>query len=528
MHRILEESSVLYAPFRSRKKKNLMLDQNDYYKEKFKELRLEKRQTDYKYAISKLKGNCKVIGTHNTNICVCEGPNLTYCYIRKEHFEDDLNDEEKEECYRKIKKFVNSIPKAHRILKEWDESFQTVNKNFYTDIIFPIDAPCFNDLHNAVDKFHEILYSKDTPTPLQPTYNPTLNYNFEGQPAPKEVVDFLYQLCDGNIKNLQNLAKFSYKLIFEPNDCLSTVILANEEIHEPLREYFDLLSYPRFNTWYDELFWTDFKTLRLKEVRVAFLEHELKKDLPIILIKGDTIYKVGEAHSFFNKLFTGKKIHIDSPYFDDELIIKNSLPLIYVTKDEKKYRSILNLYNKIKNIKIETTKLGVPEKSSKSAEWLRNEFLCIGNANAETAVSFKLDHDMIVQKFLKICCVFGKNRNCSKQELYEAYKKYFEYCYPNEKHLGPIVFGRKVKEIKHERIEEYKPHVKKKGPYVWRFRYIGIKENYIELYQSEPEQRPEKIEKEKFEILLNELVKEAFKEAQLNKRRVAETIDVKH
>jgi hypothetical protein len=276
--------------------------------------------------------------------------------------------------------------------------------------------------------------------------------------------------------------------------------------------------------------WKDFKTLYSKEAHTTFLELQLKKDLPLILVKGETIYKTGHTHSFFNKLFTGKKLPIDSPYFDDELIIKNSLPLIYVTNDKEKYRTMLNLYNKLNSIKIDTIELNVPEKYFESADWLRREFLCIGQntakINTKLSIRYEVDQDMVIEKFLKTCCSFGKDKNCSKQDLYEAYKNYFKHCYPDEEYLGPIVFSKRVKKIKHEDIEEYRPHEKKKGPYLRCFKYIGIKENYSELYKDEPVHEHVKSEKENFEIMLNQLVDETFKNIHFNKRVVSKTIDI--
>ena len=56
---------------------------------------------------------------------------------------------------------------------------------------------------------------------------------------------------------------------------------------------------------------------------------------------------------------------------------------------------------------------------------------------------------------------------------------------------------------------------------------MGLKENYFELYKDEPVQMREETEKEKFEVMLNNLVKETFKDVSLDTRNVKETVDNK-
>lgn len=516
--------------FKKEKKISLINEQNNYYNEKLDELRLEKKYEEYKYAISMLKENYIIHGTYNTNICVYDKANMHTRYIKKEYFNDNLNDEEKEECYKKIKEYANIIPKAERLLREWSHSLTLISQNYYSDITLSTNAPCYAYLNHAICRVNSVSFSQNIPTPLQIGTFPKLNEKIEAIYASKEIVDFLYPLCDGDIKKLQELAKLSYNIIYNPTSCLSTVILASQEIHEPLKKYFDILAHSHFKNCYDELFWTDLKTLNLKEVRAAFLELELEKSFPFILVTGKTIYKIGESHAFFNKLFTGKPIPIDSPYFNDELIIKNTLPLIYITHDIEKYKTILNLYDTSVHIKINATEISVPDKFSASAEWLRREFLCIGlkqiKTNSKINVSSKIDHEAIVKNFLRICCSCGKNQICTKQELTDAYENYFKHFYPNEKSLGPIVFRKLVQKIKHNRIEECRPHGKRKGPYLTCFKYIGVKENYTELYQNEPVPTQETINRDKFEILLNKLVDETFKDVTFNKRKVKETVDI--
>ena len=387
---------------------NLMKEQSVYYSNKFQELNLSKRFNDYKIAFSKLKDEYKSLFTYNENICVQNTANHQTSYIRKEHFQDHLSDIEKEHYYHKIKKFIMAVSRGNRLLTEWEESLQYVNETFYKEMIMPPDSLSFNLLHETryiLNSFRALA-----PQPLQPTTPPLLNHNFEYNPPSKDVVDFLYQLCDGNITELKKLAEFSYNIIHNPESCLSTVILADEKIHEALREYFDLLAYPRFRNFTEELCWTSFNTLRLKEVRAVFLELEYKRNPPIVLVKENTIYTMGASYSYFKRLLTSKKIRIDSPYFDDELIIKNTLPIIYITSDEGKYKTMQNMY-KSKEFKLFSKSLDSIERSSKSADWLRNEFLCIGKKsvpiNKKITDIYKLDDEEIVTMFtiLYICFV---------------------------------------------------------------------------------------------------------------------------
>ena len=56
---------------------------------------------------------------------------------------------------------------------------------------------------------------------------------------------------------------------------------------------------------------------------------------------------------------------------------------------------------------------------------------------------------------------------------------------------------------------------------------MGLKENYSELYKDEPIHTHVKTERERFEIELNNLVKETFKDVKLNTRRVTSTVDIR-
>ena len=528
VHRFLREEARFMELFDGIKKMDLMKEQNVYYSGKFHELNLPKRWEDYKNAFSKLKDEYKSIFTYNENICVQNTISYQTSYIKKEHFQDHLSDIEKEHYYHKIKKFIMAVSRGNRLINEWEESLQYVNKTFYKEMIMPPESLGFKLLYetrNILNSFRALA-----PQPTQPTTLPLLNHNFKYNLPSKDVVDFLYQLCDGNITELKKLAEFSYKIIHNPESCLSTVILADEQIHEALREYFDILAYPHFKNFTEELCWTSFNTLRLKEVRAVFLELEYKRNPPIVLIEENTIYKIGAAYSYFKRLLTSKKIRIDSPYFNDELIIKNTLPIIYITSDEEKSNTMQNMY-KSKEFKLFSKSLDSIERSSKSADWLRNEFLCIGKKsvpiNKKITDIYKLDHKEIVKKFIRLCCTFKEDKKCSKREFHEAYIEYFRHCYPEETYLTQPTLCKKLVELKHNKIYVDRIHESRNGPYLTYIFGMGLKENYSELYKDEPVHTRKKTEKEKFENMLNNLVKETFNDIKLNTRRVTSTVDIR-
>lgn len=357
---------------------------------------------------------------------------------------------------------------------------------------------------------------------------PIFNEKLSGTLPPEEVTEFLYQPCDGNIETLRTLANFSYKIIYEPWDCLATVILANEKIHKALKEFFNFLIAPYMSNFSFELNWTDFNTMKLKENRLCFLENEFNRNLPILLVKGDTIYKKGDGYSFFKKLFGGKGIGIENPYFDDELILKNTIPIICVVGDEKKYNTMQNLYKKIRFIKIETPELEFSEKHLGAYEWFRREFLLIGKkeveVDAKMAVPYELDHEKAVQKFMRTCCTFGEGKRCTEVEFHNAYKKYFEHCYPDEACPSKRSICDKVKKIKSHRIVAKRIHLSEKSNPTFLLG-IALKENWFELYKDEPIYEHFKTKKEKFEFTLNNLSRECFEIAQPDVRKVTATID---
>ena len=411
----------------------LIAEENEYYSRKFKELRLTKRRTDYNNAIFDLKDEQHRLSIYNGNICAFNISDNKYHYIKKEDFEDYLNDDEKAEHYINIKKFVYTISRARWLLKEWEESIKELNASFKADQKIH-DGICFNKLNEAMYELQRIsIYA---PVPMQPT-NPyqSLNENIEPQHPSKEAIELLYNICDGNIENLKIFAEFCYKLKYEPKTCLSTVILADESIHDSLKHFFELLFYPKStNDFLFELQWHNFKDLYSKDVRTYFSELEFKKITPVILINGKTIFKNGAPLKYFRKLLSGKRIPVDSPYFDDELIIKNSTPTIYITDDKKIYLTMKSLYNS-EGIKTSSKELILPEILSESYEWLCNEFLCIGKKifkktlkitknSLETRTS-SIDHEKIVKDFLKKYCTFATNKDCTKKDLHSVYTKYF-------------------------------------------------------------------------------------------------------
>lgn len=512
--------------FSQPKNENLPEKINAYYSKKFYDLELEKLKSAYTKSITYLKNFPYIPALYNSNICIYDPYSGQYSFIKKEHFLDDLSDNEKESYFRKIKRFTDEVLKANQILNEWSEKLETYIKSSQEELKGIQNLPIYAWYSNAQCYFSKI--TSDAPKHLISTQPVFPNENLQGQLPSKDITDFLYQLCDGNIENFQNLAKLSYNLIYNPQEYLSTVIFANNKIHESLKDFFNLLIPPHRLNFPYELTWTDFNTMRLKDNRFHLLEHELKNDLPIILIKSDTIYKKGEAYSFFKKLFTGKNIPIDNPYFNEDLILKNSIPMICFTDDEKKYKTIKNLYNKIKSIEIRTTELNFSQKVFNSADWFRKEFLYIGKkevtTNPEMSIPYEFNHEKIVQKFLRAYCTFGEGKKCTKQNLHSAYKEYFKHCYPDEKHLEQGKFCTKVKNLKGHRILAKRIHESKDSNPTY-FLGMDLKENFSESYKDEPVYEHAKTEKEKFEITLNNLAKETFGIMQLNSRKVEKTID---
>ena len=126
---------------------NLMKEQNVYYSDKFKELNLTKRLKDYQDAFLKLKDDYKFLYTYNENICVMNIANNQTSYMKKYHFQDSLNDDEKEYYYSKIKKFTTAVSRGERILNEWKESLDFVNENFYKEEPLPSDSQSFQLLY---------------------------------------------------------------------------------------------------------------------------------------------------------------------------------------------------------------------------------------------------------------------------------------------------------------------------------------------------------------------------------------------
>ena len=509
------------------KNSDYMCDINYIYKKRFYNLELDRLSNVYINSLKYLKGYPSImLLQYNSNICVYDSHSRQYCLIRKEHFVDELSDSEKEMHYRRIKRFTDAVIYAERILKKWYAELEKIGKEDCEAMGKKSKPANYGWYINAKRLFNQVVaYAPKSLLPKQP---PIFNKKFSGTLPPEEVAKFLYQVCDGDIETLRTLAKFSYKIVYEPWDCLATVILADEKIHGVLKEFFNFLFATYMSNFPFELNWMDFNTLKLKENRLCFLENEFNRNLPILLTKGDTIYKKGDGYSFFKKLFGGKEISIENPYFDDELIFKNSIPIICVVGDEKRYNTMQNLYKKIRFIKIETSELEFSENLFGGYEWLREEFLLIGKkeveVNAEMAVPYELDHEKEVQKFMRTCCTLGEGKKCTEEEFYNAYKEYFDHSYPDEVSLSKRKLCEKVKELKSHRIVAKRIHIKKDENPTFLLG-VALKSNWSELYKNEPIHEHFKTKKEKFEVILNNLSKECFEIVQPNVRKVKATID---
>lgn len=105
------------------------------------------------------------------------------------------------------------------------------------------------------------------------------------------------------------------------------------------------------------------------------------------------------------------------------------------------------------------------------------------------------------------------------------YTKYFNTCYPEAEPLTQIKLGKKILNLKCDRIEEGRIHKSRKGPYNRGFVGMALKENYLEISENEQALEETKTDIENFEIILNNIIGETFKDVHFDKRKAKATID---
>ena len=396
---------------------SLSIEQDKFYQEKIDKLNLPKLQKDYEEALQNLKIECR-------NICFCDNNVFVYnsidryAYLTKSCFSDDISDEQKAKKYKKIKKFLLAKDKAEKLFKE-----------------------------NRKQK--EILYNNK---PHSVTNSNLLVPNFQGNHIPKVIAKFLYCLCGGDTKKIEQFAIFTYDILYHQRDSSSVVIFAKKEVHAALKDYFNYLF--NFTCWY-----TDFAKLYFEANSINMPLYNLANNPPAIIIENTEIYISEPYVSCLRKLLNGKTIKLNSPFFEDEIVIKNRLPVIYITANEEKYLTMKNLY-KSKGLIFDSDEVIRLPYDPELIIWLKNEFSYLGYMWSNNVSHFKMpdfDYRSSVKEFLENCCIFEKDLQCTKKELHEAYCRYFAQRY-NIAPLSQIKFCKIVSELKCGQIEAFRPH----------------------------------------------------------------------
>lgn len=367
---------------------SLSIEQNKFYQEKIDKLNLPKLQKEYEEALQSLKDEYEIWKFYDSNIFVINKKVNQFYYLTKFCFSDDISDEQKAKKYKKFKKYLLALNKAQNLSEQ-----------------------------NRKQK--AILYNNK---PTSVTNSNLLIPSFQGNHIPKVIAEFLYGLCGGDTKKIEQFAIFTYEILFHQQDSSSVVIFAKKEVHAALKDYFKLL----FNFWY-----TDFTKLYFEANSINMPLYNLANNPPAIIIENAEIYISEPYVSCLRKLLNGKTIKLNSPFFEDEIVIKNRLPVIYITYNEEKYLTMKNLY-KSKGLIFDSDEVIRLPYDSELIGWLKNEFSYLGYMWSNNVNHFKMpDFDYIssVKEFLENCCSLEKDLQCTKKELHEAYCRYFAQRY---------------------------------------------------------------------------------------------------
>ena len=407
----------------------LMIEQQEFYQKKIDNLNLPKLKEDFDKASEYLKDEYREIHIFDTNIIVKNSLNDYFTYINKSCFVEWLSDEEKEQNYSKIKKFLLADLKSKKLLNQME---------FYKKSLI----------------------------------NETQTHNFDkpkGNHSPKEIADFLCKLCENDEKKIERFAVLTFNLLYAPERSTSTVIYAKKELHAALNDYLNLIFCNR--CWRINL-------LQLSQSENCSLLplYNFVKNPSVIIIDDKDMFSTEPYVSTFRKIINGKSLKINNPYFKDEMIIKNRIPVICITDNQQSYLTMKNLY-KSKGIEFtsnETTRLPY---DCEIIDWLRSEFTYLGYvwSTKNNIQHFKItefDYLATVNEFLEKYCVFGDDLQCTKKELHEAYYNYFIKHFDVEP-LSQIKFCRKVSELKFDKIETFRPHTNRQT-YLHSFKGISL------------------------------------------------------
>lgn len=472
VHNFIGKKEIKMDLGRRFKNFDLIQQQRKFYQNKIDNLNLPTLEMDYNNACQCLKSEYKVFYDENANLFAKNMLNNNLYYLNKECFADHISEKEKEMNYKKIKKFSLAKLTENKFKKECENNER-----------------CLKGELNENDFF--CLQNK--------------NYKPKGNHPPKEMMEFLYQLSDGSTKNTEVFAKFTYNLLLRPKNSLSTVILAPKELHDSLNDYFNLLF--NFVCWR-----TDFTQLGMVENQIFLPLYNFTRKPPVIIIEEGEIYVTEPYVSTLKKILNGTSLKFNSPYFKDEIVIRNTTPIIYITANKDKYLAMKNLYH-VKGMVLNSKEITRLPHDQKLINWIRGEFAYLGyewSRKAQTS-NFKIpeiNHTAAIKTFLEKYCIFDKDVSCTKKLLHEAYTQYFlKYC--GAEPLSQIKFCRMVSELKCDQIETIRPHNSRQS-YLYSFKGISLNGKACEEFINDPNEPVYKNDYEKFKEQLGKTIDEIF------------------
>lgn len=513
---------------------------------------ISKKKKKYDEAITYLINPKMSVYQYNSNLYVYDLNRRRYFPFNKKCFKPGIGEYKRSFCFNAIKDFVEAKIKIEKLLDEWAHEY-TENANNNETIKNYIVPPFFKDFFRPwlVEQIYFNSLCRDTVITIEnissiPIFCCAHKCDYPSQ----KMIEFLFKLSDGDIKKLELLSKLFYNLVYNPTENLTVAILADKAIHKSLKGFFEILFYWHNNEIFKTQNWITFNELYLKDNRALLQRNVFSRTPPVILVKDGCIYKSGKAYSYFKKMLNGKVLKYTTEDFDEEFVVENTIPIVYVTDDEKNFRAMKNLYSST-GIVIHSKDLECFEIGSSEGKWLCNEFMAIGQkgekCDCNVSENSKITPLEIVEEFLSKYCYFRKNNWISKEKLHTAYKKFVECYYPDETPLTKIVLGKKIKIIKCTQVDDgYRPRQKDENNKRPRgLSGIAINNKFYEEFgdiladdstDTENEKNNNTAESAKsknsmhelklFETLLNSLVDATRKNFVFNTRPVDKTVDL--
>ncbi|MBE6904675.1 MAG: hypothetical protein E7476_00130 [Ruminococcaceae bacterium] len=320
------------------------------------------------------------------------------------------------------------------------------------------------------------------------------NFGYTEDYVPLKFTNLLHWLTGGKERLIDELAKLVAKIVS------SNTIDSNLTIFYSPYPVSDMNRF--FNALFSEVI-VDF-CFRNTENKISFNKLVNKQTIKYLIIEkinGKALgllqgspFPSNKALPDLQKLISGKNIYVADLYVQKS-VLRNTLHFIYLTNNYKEASSLVsqlscNFINFAVPSMVHTVDRDNLELSFKEREWVYTCFAMHGLkliSEKQKIQTGSVPIQSVLKGFIKTCCVRKKDVSCTREELFDAFCRYYRHTVDQVVPLTMITF---VKEMKQAAVEStfhyHKIHRYKETAHR---EFVGIRVNQqrLETYCSKPD-----------------------------------------